>query len=119
MALTVYTAPLAYDGDDGLDVSRWGNHRLGVVFAPSESLLYTATRKRSAGRLTHEAWAQYRDAYLVELRASYRAQRPAWDELLARSTVTLCCFCASGLPCHRVVLAGVLVKLGAQYEGER
>lgn len=68
----------------------------------------------------------YRDAYVNELRQSYRAHRPAWQALLARDEITCVCFCARREPgegqrhtCHRAVLASVLVKLGAVDMGER
>lgn len=52
------------------------------------------------------------------MRSSYRANRAAWDALLQRERVTLCCYCTDPARCHRVVLARILVRLGATYEGE-
>jgi predicted dehydrogenase len=52
-----------------------------------------------------------------------RAHRAAWDALLAREEVTLCCYCSAPpgreLHCHRVLAAGLFVKCGAIYMGER
>lgn len=67
-----------------------------------------------------EAWTRYVEGYLEEMRASYRASRAAWDALLARPVVTLCCYCTDPEHCHRTLLArDILPKLGATYGGER
>ena len=66
-----------------------------------------------------DIWALYAQAYTLEMRESYRTQRPAWDALLARESVTLVCYCTDPARCHRTVLAGILAKLGAINEGER
>jgi hypothetical protein len=71
-------------------------------------------------REQREAWERYVVGYLAEMRASYRANRPAWDALLAREVVTLCCYCTDPEHCHRTLLArDILPKLGATYGGER
>lgn len=76
-----------------------------------------------AASIEAEAWERYVPAYTAEMRASYRVNVEAWKELLARREVTLCCYCAAPpggeLHCHRRVLASLLVKCGAVYEGER
>jgi uncharacterized protein YeaO (DUF488 family) len=115
----LYTARLSYDGDDRLDVSRWGNHIIGSVFAPSLELLYAFRALHRAGQARREAFHRYAERYRDEMRRSYVERRAAWDELLARKTVTLCCYCENPSACHRTLLAGFLVKLGATYEGER
>lgn len=51
--------------------------------------------------------------------ASYRLNRVAWNELLAREVVTLVCFCTNPGTCHRRLLAGYLGQLGAVVCGER
>ena len=51
------------------------------------------------------------------MRASYRAHRAAWDALFARPDVTLLCFCHDPTHCHRGVLATLLTRCGAVYEG--
>lgn len=116
MTLHLYTAPLSYRGEDAINVSRWGNDPLGVRFAPSERLLYGYKR---LPRKDRDAFAAYSDAYRVEMRRSYATDRAAWDELLARERATICCYCRAANGCHRSVLAAILAKLGAVYEGER
>lgn len=71
-------------------------------------------------RESADAWTRYVAGYLDEMRASYRANRAAWDALLSRSEVTLCCYCVDPEHCHRTLLArDILPKLGATYGGER
>lgn len=146
---TVHTARISYRGEDRLDVTRKSG-REGLAFAPSWALLLPAIRARGAfetkwaelgesmergdeqaeRHLAHEldaakrewmtAWATYQRAYLAEMRTSYRANRAAWDALLARPIVTLCCYCTDPERCHRTLLArDILPKLGATYGGER
>ena len=73
----------------------------------------------AAGIVREATWALYREAYTMEMRESYRANRPAWDALLARESVTLVCYCTDPERCHRTLLAGILAKLGATDAGER
>lgn len=113
-----------YDGADRLDITRIGiggkPDPLGVLFAPSESILRPAIRAREiaeelrhdaddltkafsgqdrrilvarADQLEAEAWAKYEPLYLAEMRASYREHRRAWEELLGRPSLVVLCFC--------------------------
>lgn len=88
------------------------------MFAPSWALLGPALKLRDSGGLTAADWERYREGYRAEMLDSYKRNRPVWDGLLQRSAVTLCCYCATA-ECHRVLLAGFLVRLGAIYAGER
>lgn len=117
--LRVFTAHLGYDGPDRLDVSRQGSDPFGVVFAPSWELLRSYKDKKRAGRADRAAWARYEAAYRAEMATSAAVRAAHWERLLARDVVTLCCYCWSGNPCHRQVLAHVLAARGATYEGER
>jgi uncharacterized protein YeaO (DUF488 family) len=115
----VHTARLGYCTADGLDVTR--NDPVGVVFAPSPGILrpaLAAVHKRPKGTLEAE-WAACHEAYVAEMRRSYRDARATWDEVLARPSLTLRCFCADAERCHRTVLAEILVRLGAVFVGER
>lgn len=139
MTLAVHTARLspALRGRAGaLDVTRKSGTPLGKVFAPSWEILRPALDLRSRmkaatmrGLETSDieaeylaAWERYIVAYTDEMRRSYRRDRRAWDGLLSLSELTLACYCATDadgvLRCHRVLLAGMLVKLGATYAGE-
>lgn len=140
--LTVYTARIGYVGLDALDITRKSATGDALVFAPSWSILRPALDARQrAGRLRaaaqsddpaaglaldeaqmteDEAWAAYVPAYVAEMRASYRAHRPAWERLLGEVLLTLTCYCVDPERCHRVLLArDILPKLGATYAGER
>lgn len=116
--LHVFTSTLGYDGPDRLDVSRKGGDPFGVVFAPSLALLRSYQALKRAGRADRAAWAGYEAAYRIEMTASAVVYPARWEQLLAREVVTLC-YCWSGGPCHRRVLADVLVARGAIYNGER
>lgn len=108
--LKVWTGRVgAHRGSDGLDITVKSGDK---VFAPTWSMVMDY----KACKITD---AQYTDAYLAMMRQSYFECRGRWDELLAMDEVTLLCYCKAGLFCHRTLLAGILVKLGATYLGER
>ena len=130
MPLRVYTGRLphhgqpGYDGPDRLNVTRGSGTDLGLVFAPSAELLAEGQRRKRAAKRDEaklvEAWEWYAPRYVEEMRSSYRAHRAAWQQLLARSVVTLACYCGTSGRCHRRVLAGIILpKLGAIDCGER
>ena len=140
MTLHVYTARVSYRGEDRLDVTRLtaDKHRKarseahpGEPFAPSWEILNAALEHRDAVRrflvdnqaavvtLDGAMWRLYERAYLAEMRESYRHHRAAWEDLLRRAAVTLCCFCTDATSCHRTALGHALAKLRAQYHGER
>lgn len=151
MTLHVFTARISVQDPDRLDITRSGNDPVGGLFAPSERLLWPAKRamkaaddlERRAGellfvqgpsaprraelfaeaeRVRSDTWSSYEPAYRVEMLESYRVHRKAWEALLARPRVVLCCFCVlkPGEPqrCHRRLLASYLAKLGAEDRGE-
>ena len=100
----------------------------------------------TADKLVEKVEAAYARLYLAELRVSaglrrgssswnadeerawqrgLRSNRPAWDELLARESAVLVCFCRRREPgpgqrwtCHRHRLAAALVAFGAVDQGE-
>lgn len=120
MALKVYTARVSYHGGDRLDVTRKSAPPEGIIFAPSDGLLWPYIEKRRAGALTDQDHAEYKKSYLAEMRASYHANTDAWKALLAKGEVTLCCYCREPDHCHRTILGrDVLAKLGAEFCGER
>lgn len=109
MSLVVHTARVSYGGPDRLDVTRASGGAEGTPFAPSPKLLAAGKRM---------AFEEYRRLYIAEMRASYHANRRAWDALLARERVVLCCYCTDPERCHRSALAWILGKLGARIDGE-
>lgn len=98
-----------------------GSGPAGLPFAPSWQILRPMLVLRRSGDAYDEdaAWPGYVDAYTAEMRVSYRANRPAWDALLARDEVTLVCYCRDQAHCHRTVLAEILGRRGADVRGER
>ena len=98
-----------------------------------------------AEQLVQKTDAAYQRLFLAEMRVSYgihperwrddehgahrrgvQAQHSSWEALLARDSVTLCCFCPRREPgsgqrhtCHRGHVAEALTKLGAVDLGER
>lgn len=148
MTLLACSSRISSTDADRLDITIAGQHPIGVVFAPSSPLfkmvknamreadelerqagdLYSSFYGQRAGLLDEAealrttTWAHYEPAYVAEMRESYRKHRGTWDALLARPRVVCCCFCVltpdKPQRCHRVLLRGILVKLGAVDGGE-
>lgn len=128
LSLVGYTGRLSCHGfvgyrePDALDVTR-GTADIGATFAPSRALLNEAQRRKKAAKgdeqLLQAAFDWYAPLYIAEMRGSYRTHREDWDALLSHDLVTLCCYCGTAQRCHRRLLAEILVKLGATYQGER
>lgn len=108
MTLKVFTSQIRYSGPDRLDITIKSGE---LTFAPTWDMVMGY----KSGKLTEEA---YTKAYYSMMRASYRANRARWDELLSQPRVVLVCYCKAGAFCHRTLLANILVKLGASYGGE-
>lgn len=131
MPLIVHTARLGsprsrvigYAGIDAFNVTRGSGGTLGGHFAPSRALLDDGLRGKRLAKGNEAAlqasWESYAPRYVEEMRASYAANRGAWNWLLGREVVTLCCYCGTSSRCHRRLLAEILVKLGATDKGER
>lgn len=135
MTVQVYTARVSYRGPDRLDVTRKSAPPEGLVFAPSWAILRPALDALAVARsmraaAEHAGTQRPDDAVLAEscvemeraaeMRESYRRKRAAWNALLARDEVTLCCYCTDPEACHRTLLARkILPCLGAVYVGER
>lgn len=115
----VYTARVSYSGPDRLDITRQSAGPDGLPFAPSWQILRPMIALRRAGGDALAAWPKYVEDYTAEMRTSYRERRAAWDVLLARTGVTLVCYCVDAAHCHRTLLAEILAKLGARLCGER
>lgn len=121
MTLRIFTSTYGCRDVDRLDITRGGGERAraqgrpvpGIVFAPSLELLRRGQHDRAAAggdaALQAGAWHRYAAHYRLEMRESYRRHRAAWEELLRRERVVLCCFCsrddAALGRCHRL-LAG-------------
>mgnify|MGYP003419467828 FL=1 len=136
MTLRVFTARVSYVGADRLDITRAGadayRKRTGLTWegepwAPSWTIVWPIIKLRRevrdlgayADSVLLAAWRAYVPAFTAEMRASYRHNRPAWDALLARESVTLCCTCTCADQCHRRLVARMLVACGAVDCGER
>lgn len=140
--LMVYAARLGTRDPHALNITRKSAKGDGLAFAPSWRILRVALdaravhdmaarnlvgidtptaaamREAEAARWA-EAWATYSEAYVEEMRQSYRENRGAWERLLARERVVCVCFCVSPTECHRHLLgATILPRLGAVWRGE-
>lgn len=62
---------------------------------------------------------QYIEEYTERMRRSYRENRERWEEILGLDEVVIACYCKPHQFCHRVLLAKMLEKCGAEYLGER
>lgn len=139
MSLRLFTAQFSVRDRDRLDVTRGGCERAsaaglpapGIFFAPSLTLLRQGLADRAAARGDVEAeraaWERYAALYRLEMAASYRRHRAAWEAQLRRERVVLVCFCsgedAKAERCHRFLLARFwsspgLGALAADYRGE-
>jgi hypothetical protein len=113
--LRVATARIDYDGPDRLDVTRQGNDPLGLLFAPSFSILGPFAAKQHLNLVTDEDWHDYARRYTEEMRGSYRENAAEWQRLLSRDRVVLVCYCVDFEFCHRKLLAReILPALGAE-----
>lgn len=118
MTLHVWTAPITYREDDALDITRVGNHPLGVHFAPSEALLWPYKKRQKQGPVSEAEWRKYALSFCEEMTMSQIDHPEAWKELLSREKVTLVCFCRT-FRCHRFLVSRILGLRGAVEEGER
>jgi hypothetical protein len=144
----VRTAPYEYYGNDRLDVSPGSTDPIGGWFSPSKEIakLMDCARRAQNSELTAQAWVELEKEYTAEMRVSFglvpgtatwsavpvAAQRDihtalargiepnpaAWQALRSIREVTLVCTCTDASRCHRVLLARILEKLGANYSGE-
>jgi len=106
--LKIYTSQYKYNGINRFDITV----KTGVkTFAPTWEIVMGY----KSNSITKE---QYTEKYIIKMRQSYKNNRDLWEWLLKQKEVVLVCFCKSGDFCHRVLLANILVKLGAKYLGE-
>jgi len=111
MTLRIYTSTYRYKGPNRLDITVKGQDPTGSVFAPT----WTIVRMFKEGKIT---WEQYKDRYHKLMFKSYGTNRQIWEEVLMRDEIVLVCFCPNYNRCHRVILAEILMSLGAVYKGE-
>lgn len=106
--LKVYTSTIRYSGPDRFDITVKSGER---AFAPTWNMVMGHKK----GAIDAD---EYVSMYHELMRGTYRNERGKWTELMARDRVVLVCFCPPHAFCHRLLLADILVKLGATYEGE-
>lgn len=132
MPLALYTARLdpRLRDPDLLDITRAGADRLirkglpapGEPFAPSWAILDRALRERVQDM--EATWAWYAPAYLREQVDRARREPEPYADILARPRLVIACVCPEAERCHRVLVAALLVQLGAHaglgvdYRGE-
>ncbi len=86
---------------------------------PPEAEVQEKVALRAEAESLHaEHWDSYAAIFRKEMLASYRVCAVAWGWLLAQPKVVLACLCDEPAGCHRSLVAGMLVKLGAKFGGE-
>ena len=108
MGLKIYTSTYRYGGRDRFDITA----KTANTFAPTWNMVM----QYKSGDMSE---AKYTEFYHTGMELSQQKCPEEWKELLSRDEVTLVCFCPAGKFCHRVLLAKILVNLGAEYMGER
>ena len=103
----VYTSQFRYSGTDSMDITA----RNKTAFSPT----WRMVNDFKTGKISQ---IQYSDMYAELMRESFLKNHPAWRDLLRMHRVTFVCYCIPGNFCHRVLLAGYLEILGAEYGGE-
>jgi uncharacterized protein YeaO (DUF488 family) len=125
--LTVYTSTIRCADPDRFDITRGTGGRAAAPFAPSWGILKPALAARDLAKrlpkpegylVEAAAWDRYVPAFLAEMEHSQLHHPGAWEDLLARSRVVLCCFCPDVTRCHRSLVAQLLKHRGARWEGE-
>lgn len=114
--LTLYTSRIgSYKGPDAINITvKSGDKRFAAFW---EDVM-----RFKRGKIS---WNQYSHIYKDRMRASYKKNRSAWQELLKHQEVTLLCYCPSPERCHRILLVEILQTLGekvgveVKYFGER
>ena len=81
------------------------------IFAPSWQMVKGLKAKTLS-------WEEYTKMFYQKMRKSYIKNQLDWNMLLGRDTAILGCYCHKNSNCHRFLLAEILQKLGAIYEGE-
>jgi hypothetical protein len=111
--MELYTVQMAKGrGDpDLLDITVKGQHPVGKHFAPTWKMVMDIKE----GRIPQ---ATYDYLYKAMMLLSEYNNRPIWQDILTRRRVVLACYCPDTKVCHRTLLAGYLLKLGATYKGE-
>jgi uncharacterized protein YeaO (DUF488 family) len=106
--MKVYTSQYNYKGDNRLDITvktGWN------ILAPTWDMVMNYKN----GNISQE---EYTKQYYNKMRTSYVNRKDDWNWILKQEEVVLVCFCKAGDFCHRLLLADILVKLGAEYLGE-
>ncbi|MDD3653985.1 MAG: hypothetical protein PHO01_07355 [Desulfotomaculaceae bacterium] len=106
--LKVYTSIYRYNGPNRLDITVKTGDR---IFAPTWKMVMQS----KAGKLSQQ---EYAAMYYSLMRDSYVKNKQRWVEVLNMDQVVLVCFCPKETFCHRLLLADILTKLGAEYLGE-
>jgi hypothetical protein len=99
-----------------------GLTRRAAILPRSEG---TAWMDAESDRIVRRVGEFYETTYREEMRSSCKANRDTWNALLDQKRIVLVCFCRRRTPgdeqihtCHRHLLTGYLVKLGAVDAGE-
>lgn len=104
----IYTAQIRYSGPDRVDTTVKSGDK---VFAPTWDMVMG----HKNGTISDE---EYIKKYVSLMRESLKKNKARWLEIMNMERVVLCCYCRKGNFCHRVLLAKMFEKNGAEYVGE-
>lgn len=110
--MLLYTAQFAYPGKDRLDITMNTIDPLGMVFAPPKRIV-------NGFKYDNMTEDEYESLYYNYMVQSFYNNQHQWNDVLSQKEITLVCYCSANTFCHRYLLAHYLVKLGAQYCGEK
>lgn len=116
---TIHTGRVGRIYPDALDITVKSATGIGRLLAPTKAMVYgykagTGDTRFNNYRALSEA--DYTTQYLDLLRTRYRANRRAFEQLLAQDW-TMQCYCTPGAFCHRRIVAEyVLPRIAQQIE---
>jgi hypothetical protein len=119
---TIHTGRVGRMYPDALDITVKSATGIGRLLAPTKQMVYGYKAGIGDTWFTHYAplsESDYTAQYLDLLRSRYRANRSAFEALLAQDW-TMQCYCAPGAFCHRriaaeYVLPRIAHQLGITY----
>lgn len=106
--LEISTSQIRYSGKDRLDITVKSGDK---TFAPTWDMVMG----HKNGVISDE---EYTQKYIELMRKSLKNNRSRWLEVMNMEKVVFCCYCKKGKFCHRILLAKMFEKNGANYVGE-
>ena len=105
------TSQFRYSDQYRCDITYKTKDPIGKLFAPTSKLVFTYKNKEIDDE-------EYTKQYYTLMRNSYRNNKQQWQNVLNQQRFVFVCYCNSKSFCHRKLLTDILIKLGAEYDGE-